>query len=126
MLDLINVLGNLEMTVENITEELFVVQTVTRVVWLRFSTELPNLIITVRDKMRANNFSSNEERCFYLEYNLSTKFILKSLIITGVTCTISNHLKPLALRTVASKFISAYRMLLLLDCYKRLLCYFFI
>ncbi|XP_063982310.1 odorant receptor 13a-like isoform X4 [Diachasmimorpha longicaudata] len=101
-LDLIDVFGKLELTIENIAEETLVIVTVSRLLWVKFSPLLPNLISTVRDGMRAENFDSDEERRLYLEYNVTTKVVVKFVIAMGMAGTIAYHVRPLIFRMLAS------------------------
>ncbi|XP_011309815.1 odorant receptor 13a [Fopius arisanus] len=101
-IDLINVFGNLELTIENIAEETLVIVTVSRIFWVRFSPLLPSLINTVSDGMRAENFDSDEERQLYLEYNVTTKMVVKFVIAMGMAGTIAYHVRPLIFRMIAS------------------------
>lgn len=76
------------------------------------SSLLPNLIITVRHCMRADNFDSDEERRLYLEYNVTTKVIIKFVIAMGMAGTIAYHVRPLIFRMLASKFLVQYLIFL--------------
>ncbi|XP_046141445.1 uncharacterized protein LOC114878428 [Osmia bicornis bicornis] len=84
-MDLYDVMGELELMVENIVDNTIATTTYFMLFLFRFSKLLKNVITTTKDELSRNEFRNNEEMQLYLSYNnISDNFGRYAVTTTAV------------------------------------------
>lgn len=102
--DLYANLGVLEHLVNNVIETVFQSMVIAKLIVIRNSTTLRNLITAVQEDLAVGNYDNTEEKLIYKRYNFLAKLFFKFTIPTMSAGSIMYYLVPLEHFIRASKF----------------------
>nr|AXM05206.1 odorant receptor [Campoletis chlorideae] len=93
--DFVEVFGNFDLMVLNISENAWNVMVISKMLVMRFSRTLVGLTQRVIEAVDEKSFESLEEKKMYLAYNRVAKIFFKLWVLMGIVTSVAIHMKPL-------------------------------